>query len=127
MPNDDSSSIIDKKFFTVRNVGVIALCVFSCASAWGALSHRIDKEKAVNELQDLKHVEHDINLKKTNEKVDKGVYSNQQLAYRLTSANKKYIDELRELIHKQEINSTKEQAKMDYVIIMLEEQKGKPQ
>jgi hypothetical protein len=105
MPNDDTSSIIDKKFFTVRNVGVIALCVFSCASAWGALSHRIDKEKAVNELQEIKHIEHDTkidknklthdaDMKESEEDLKREIYNSKQLTYRITSAQQKQLDAL---------------------------------
>ena len=82
---------IDKRFFTLKNIGVVVLCVFSSASAWGALSHRIERNEAVNKLQDLE-------LKKISEDLDKKVYNNSQLTYRLNSGQTKIITELSDLL-----------------------------
>ena len=102
---DNKESVIDKKYFTVKNVVVVVLFAFSCASAWGALSHRIEQNKLSNKLQDKE-------IEKTNEKLDKKVYNSDQLTYRLNSGQTKIITELKALIkehsamiHEQEKNN----------------------
>tara|TARA_R110000824_G_scaffold218492_3_gene405210 strand:+ start:1090 stop:1473 length:384 start_codon:yes stop_codon:yes gene_type:complete len=124
MPNPTDTSLTDKKVFTVKNVGFVILSVFSCASAWGALSHRIDRNNAVNELQDNE-------LKKIETKLDKKVYNSDQLTYRLNSGQTKIIGELSELIkehskmiHEQEKNNVRESAKTDYMLVLLKELKA---
>jgi len=123
MPNPSDTPLTDKKVFTVKNVGFVILSVFSCASAWGALSHRIERNEAVNILQENE-------LKKTNEKIDKKVYNSDQLTYRLNSGQTKIIEELSELIkdhsemiHEQEKNNVRESAKTDYMLVLLKELK----
>ena len=123
MPNPSDMPITDKKVFTVKNVGFVILSVFSCASAWGALSHRIDRNEAVNKLQDNE-------LKKIETKLDNKVYNSDQLTYRLNSGQSKIISELSELlkehtkmIHEQEKNNVRESAKTDYMLVLLKELK----
>ena len=123
MPNPSNIPITDKKVFTVKNVGFVILSVFSCASAWGALSHRIDRNEAVNKLQDNE-------LKKIETKLDNKVYNSDQLTYRLNSGQSKIISELSELlkehtkmIHEQEKNNVRESAKTDYMLVLLKELK----
>jgi hypothetical protein len=123
MTNSKETPLTDKKVFTVKNVGFVILSVFSCASAWGALSHRIERNEAVNILQENE-------LKKTNEKIDKKVYNSDQLTYRLNSGQTKIIGELSELIkdhsemiHEQEKNNVRESAKTDYMLVLLKELK----
>ena len=114
---------IDKKFFTVKNVCFIIMSVLSLASAWGALSHRIEKNEAINKLQDNE-------LKKIETKLDKKVYNSDQLTYRLNSGQTKIINELKALmkehstlIHEQEKNNVREAAKTDYMLVILKELK----
>jgi len=123
MPNPSDMPITDKKVFTVKNVGFVILSVFSCASAWGALSHRIDRNEAVIQLQDNE-------LKKIETKLDNKVYNSEQLSYRLNSGQSKIISELSELlkehtkmIHEQEKNNVRESAKTDYMLVLLKELK----
>ena len=123
MPNPSETPLTDKRVFTVKNVGFVILSVFSCASAWGALSHRIDRNEAVNKLQDNE-------LKKIETKLDKKVYNSDQLTYRLNSGQTKIIEELSELIkdhskmiHEQEKNNVRESAKTDYMLVLLKELK----
>ena len=124
MPDPSNIPITDKKIFTVKNVGFVILSVFSCASAWSALSHRIDRNEAVIQLQENE-------LKKTNEKIDKKVYNSDQLTYRLNSGQSKIVSELSELlkdhtkmIHEQEKNNVRESAKTDYMLVILKELKA---
>ena len=90
-PNE--SPISEKKLFTVKNVVFVVLTVFSFASAWGALSHRIEKNEAVNKLQESE-------LKKIDEKLDKKVYNSDQLTYRLNSGAMKIIQHEMETVYK---------------------------
>ena len=53
-------------------------------------------------------------------KIAKGLYNNSQLTYRLNSGQAKIYNELRELIHKEALSNTKERAKTNYIIVMLE-------
>ena len=114
---------IDKSFFTLKNIGVVILFVFSCASAWGSISHRQDKG-------DLRDDRQDEELKKMDQKLDKKVYNSDQLTYRLNSGAMKIINEqksllkeLGALIHEQEKNNVREAAKTDYMLVILKELK----
>ena len=114
---------IDKKFFTVKNVCFIIMSVLSLASAWGALSHRIEKNEAINKLQDNE-------FKKIETKLDKKVYNSDQLTYRLNSGQTKIINEqksllkeLSALIHEQEKDNVRESAKTDYILAIVKELK----
>lgn len=118
-----NDSLIDKKFFTVKNVCFVIMTVFAFASAWGALSHRIEKNEAVNKLQESE-------LKKIDEKLDKKVYNSDQLTYRLNSGHTKILNEFKvilkehsKLIHEQEKNNVRESAKTDYMLVLLKEMK----
>tara|TARA_R110000824_G_C15179536_1_gene673639 strand:- start:39 stop:467 length:429 start_codon:yes stop_codon:yes gene_type:complete len=132
MPDPISDKpFIDKKFFTLKNIGVVGLCVFSCATTWGAIGHRQSEQKAVLEIHEIRMDRQDATVTDLSKKVDfevedldnkiaKGLYNNSQLTYRLNSGQAKIYNELRELIHKEALSNTKERAKTNYIIVMLE-------
>ena len=145
-------TIIDKELFTVRNCVSLVLLAVGCTSAWGVMTSRVSENKTelsshsiINKSHVLNfikldakieanHIDHDDDLKSLSDEIGAEIkrtsYNNSQLSYRLTSANKNYIDEqrkfsqeLKDLIHEVNLNRVKSEGKMDYIIIMLESQK----
>ena len=129
MPKLDETGILDKRQFSAKQiwccVGFIALSVFSISSGYGALMHRADSMDAYVELQKVKDADQDNEIKKIDEKLDKEVYNAEQLSYRLTSANKKYIEKLEQNYQTMNTHMIEQRVKSDYMVKMLEELKGK--
>lgn len=160
---DSEGSIIDKKFFTVRNCVSLVLLAIGCTSAWGVMTSRVSENKTELSSHSVINKSHVLNFIKLDAKIDasntahsddlddlskeleagikevrtytekandemreeiaRTSYNNSQLTYRLNSGQTKLYTELKDLVHKGALNSVKVGAKMDYIIIMLENQK----
>lgn len=86
--------IIDKKVFTIKNIGAIILCVFSCSATWAALGSRQDKQEAISNLHEIRLDKQEAKDEELDNKIDKEVYNGRQLTYRITAAQQKQLDKL---------------------------------
>ena len=109
MPNKQEDSVLDKKSFTAKNIwGMILFFVlgsWAVASAFGALTHREERNEAMIKLESLRNDAQDKEIKagkitaKENKselegEIKRTAYNNSQLTYRLNSAQQKQIDTL---------------------------------
>jgi len=131
MSQTQETAILDKRVWNTKQITIAAGFVLSVMVSIGGVYNALDKKTDKNS-ETLSHqrdidARQDEQLKKIDEKLDKEVYNAEQLSYRLTSANKKYIEKLERNYQTMNTHMIEQRVKSDYIVKILEELKGKIQ
>ncbi len=129
MSQIQETAILEKRVWNTKQitiaVGFVLSVVGSIGGVYNALDKKTDKNSEALSHQKEVDARQDDQLKKMDEKLDKEVYNAEQLSYRLTSANKKYIEKLERNYQTMNTHMIEQRVKSDYIVKILEELKGK--